>query len=128
MKVATTGIHHITIRVADLERSKAFYQDVLGFDVQTPASDLYFFQAGPTLVALRPPLPGTPRGDRFNERRIGVDHMAFAVKDRQELDQVVNALRVASVHTEGVEIDPTLNKEYVCFRDPDNVQWEFYRL
>ncbi len=128
MKINTTGIHHITLRVNDLERSKRFYQDVLGFDVQTPVSNLSFFQTGPTVVALRPPLPGTPHGDRFSEYRVGVDHMAFAVPNRGELDKVVKAVRTAGVHTEGVELDPTLHKEYVCFRDPDNVQWEFYHI
>lgn len=126
MKFDTTGMHHITIRVNDMDRARRFYSDVLGFDVQTVAPDLAFFQVGPTLYVLRSPLPGTPEGDRFSEYRIGVDHMAFAVQDRAELEKLVDALREASVHTEGIEIDPLLNKEYVCFRDPDNVQLEFY--
>jgi glyoxylase I family protein len=126
MKIQGTGLHHITLRVADMDRSKRFYGDVLGFDLQSPSEDLMFFMVGQTLVALRPPLEGTPQGDRFSEYRIGVDHLAFAVADRGELEKAVEALRAAGVHTEGVELDPTLNKEYVCFRDPDNVQWEFY--
>jgi glyoxylase I family protein len=126
MKIQTGGMHHITIRVTDLERTKGFYSDVLGFDVQTAADDLAFFQVGQTLYVLRPPLPGTPEGDRFSEYRIGVDHMAFAVEDRAELEKLVEALGSAGVHTEGIEVDPLLNKEYVCFRDPDNIQLEFY--
>jgi hypothetical protein len=39
---------------------------------------------------------------------------------------LVGRLRGEGVETEGVETDPVLNKEYVAFRDPDNVQWEFY--
>ena len=128
MNIQTKGIHHVVLRVTDMERSRRFYQEVLGFNVQTPMSDLYFFAAGPALIVLRPPLDGTPEGDRFSERRIGVDHLAFAVEGRAELDQAVAALRGAGVHTEGVELDPVLNKEYIGFRDPDNVQWEFYRM
>jgi len=26
----------------------------------------------------------------------------------------------------GIKTDPTLNKEYVAFKDPDRMQWEFY--
>lgn len=126
MKIQTGGMHHITIRVTDMERSKGFYSDVLGFDVQSPAPDLAFFQAGPTLIVLRVPLEGTPEGDRFSEYRIGVDHLAFAVEERAELQKLVSALGEAGVDTAGIEVDPVLNKEYVCFRDPDNVQWEFY--
>jgi len=29
MEIESTGIHHITLRVADLERSRTFYGDVL---------------------------------------------------------------------------------------------------
>lgn len=126
MKIESSGVHHITIRVADIERSRRFYSDVLGFDVQKAADDLAFFQVGQTLYVLRPPLPGTPKGDRFSEYRIGVDHMAFAVHDRTGLEELVETLRAANVHTEGIEVDPLLNKQYVCFRDPDNVQLEFY--
>jgi glyoxylase I family protein len=126
MKIQTGGMHHITIRVTDMDRSKRFYSEVLGFDVQTPAEDLAFFQVGPTLIVLRLPLEGTPEGDRFSEYRIGVDHLAFSVDDRNELEKLVNVLGEAGVETAGIEVDPVLNKEYVCFRDPDNVQWEFY--
>lgn len=109
-----------------MDRSAGFYRDVLGFDVQRPAEGLAFFAAGDCLVVLKPPLEGTPEGDRFSEYRIGVDHLAFAVADRADLEGVVDAVRGAGVETAGVELDPLLNKEYVCFRDPDNVQWEFY--
>ena len=128
MQIQAKGIHHIVLRVNNMERSRRFYQDVLGFDVVQAADDLCYFQVGLTLVVLRPPLEGTLQGDRFSEYHIGVDHMAFAVEEGGELDKVVRVLREAGVHTEGVELDPTLNKEYVCFRDPDNVQWEFYMM
>ena len=128
MTATTTGMHHITFRVNDLEASRRFYQDVVGFDVQTPQDDVCLFQSGNTIVVLRPPLEGTPAGDRFSEYRIGVDHLAFGVDDRAELEQLVERLREAGVETEGIEVEPALNlnKEYVCFRDPDNVQLEFF--
>ncbi len=128
MNARTTGIHHITLRVNDMETSRRFYRDVLGFDVQMPQDDLYFFQTGQTIVVLRPRLGGTPSGARFSEYRIGMDHLAFAVEDRAELERLVESLRDAGVATAGIEVEPALNlnKEYVCFRDPDNVQLEFF--
>lgn len=137
------GIHHITVRVQDPEASRRWYEEVLGLGfMEIPVDErvtgiwrggptsgaLYATQAGGTFVILAPPLEGTPEDDRFSEYRIGVDHLAFAVEDRSELDALVERLRAAGVHTEGVEVDPVLNKEYVCFRDPDNVQWEAYMV
>ena len=55
-----------------------------------------------------------------------MDHLAFGVDDPVVLEEVVSALEAASVPTAGIEVDPVLGKSYVAFRDPDNVQWEFY--
>jgi catechol 2,3-dioxygenase-like lactoylglutathione lyase family enzyme len=126
MGIQTTGISHINLRVSDIDRSIAFYRDVLGFDVHRPTDDLAVFSTGPTLIGIRPPLEGTPEGDRFSEYRIGVDHLAFTVPDLGELEKLVEALRAAGVDTAGIETDEMSQKEYVAFRDPDNVQWECF--
>jgi catechol 2,3-dioxygenase-like lactoylglutathione lyase family enzyme len=75
-----------------------------------------------------PPLEGTAGDDRFSEYRIGLDHLAFAIGDRADLDSLVERLEAAGVETQGVETDVVLGKEYVAFRDPDNVQCEAYLL
>ena len=135
------GLHHVAIRVQDPGRSRRFYEDVLGLGfMEIPVSGdvvkewrgapaegvLLATQIGATLVILEPPLEGTAEDDRFSERRIGVDHLAFGVADRATLEELVDRLNAAGVGTAGVELDPVLGKEYVAFRDPDNVQWEFY--
>lgn len=44
--IDTTGLHHVRLTVSDLARSRAFYEEILGFDVaaQSPGdpSDLRF--------------------------------------------------------------------------------------
>jgi glyoxylase I family protein len=139
--MAVTSLHHVSIRVQDPDRSRAFYEKVLGLSFlelrvgpETSSAwrgspsegTMLATQAGDTFVILAPPLEGTPDDDRFSERRIGIDHLAFGVDDRATLDELVERLRGEGVETAGVETDPVLNKEYVAFRDPDNVQWEFY--
>lgn len=139
--MTVSNLHHVAIRVQDPERSRRFYEDVLGLSfMELPVGEaitgawrgspaegtMLATQAGETFVILVPPLEGTPPDDRFSERRIGVDHLAFGVDDRATLDELVGRLGAGGVETAGVETDPVLNKEYVCFRDPDNVQWEFY--
>jgi glyoxylase I family protein len=136
-----TSLHHVAIRVQDQEASKRWYEDVLGLETITvpvtapttsiwkgapESGNLYAIAAGPTMVILQPPLEGTPGDDRFSEYRIGVDHLGFGVEDRAELENLVSSLRAKGVETQGIEMDPVLGKEYVAFRDPDNVQWEFY--
>jgi glyoxylase I family protein len=141
--MAVTRLHHVAIRVQDPDRSRAFYENVLGFAFQevpvgpsvtnlwrgSPSEGaLLATQAGDTFVILQPPLDGTADDDRFSERRIGVDHLAFGVDDRATLEGLVERLRAEGAETEGIEHDDVLDSEYVAFRDPDNVQWEFYMV
>jgi len=139
--MSVTSLHHVAIRVQDQERARRFYQDVLGLAfMEIPVSGdfikdwrgapaegiLLATQAGSTFVILEPPLEGTPLDERFSERRIGMDHVALGVDDRSDLEKLVESLQNSGVGTAGIEVDPVLGKEYVCFRDPENVQWEFY--
>ncbi|HZA21282.1 MAG TPA: VOC family protein [Dehalococcoidia bacterium] len=126
MNVCATGVHHITLRVSNMERSRAFFQEVLGFAVERPEPHRYRFWVGDTRIVLKPPLEGTPSDDQFSEYRVGPDHIALAVEDRGELEKAVETLREAGVNTQGIQLEPSLGKEFVCFRDPDNVQWEFF--
>jgi glyoxylase I family protein len=86
--------------VSDLERSRSFYSDVLGFDVEV-LDDRLRFAVGPTRLILRSPLEGTPADDRFSERRIGLDHISFGVEDRQSLERLVERLERYGVATVG---------------------------
>jgi len=99
------------------------------FTPQAPAEGVFLAtQAGTTFLVVAPPLEGTAEDDRFSEHRIGLDHLAFAVEDRAELDSLVERPQAAGVDTKGVETDVVLGKEYVAFRDPDNVQLEAYMV
>ena len=125
MKFQSDGVHHLSVRVRDLEKAQEFYGGVLGFEVEE-LSDLRYFAVGPTLVVLLPTLPGTPANDRVVDTRVGFDHVAFHVTERSELEKLADVLAIAGVASAGIERDPVLDKDYVCFRDPDNTQWEFY--
>jgi glyoxylase I family protein len=141
MTIEINGLHHFLIRVHNPERSRRFYEQTFGFSFMELPVDATFVaewrgqpsegkllatQLGSTFLVLAPPLEGTEADDRFNERRIGVDHLAVGVPNAGVLDEVVRALEGAGVTTAGVEHDPVLDKSYVAFRDPDNVQWEFF--
>ena len=116
------GVHHITLRVGDLERSRSFYAGVLGLvaDQDFPGEKLRFRLGPHTRLVLRPPLPGTAF-ERDGGRRLGLDHLALGVPTRAELDRVVAVLRGAGVRTGGVR-EPGV----VSFRDPDGIAWELY--
>lgn len=121
------GVHHITLNVTDLDRSKAFYVGVLGLSIDQDIEGYKVrFRLGRyTRLVLKPPLPGTPVGDEFTERRIGLDHISVGVPDRPALEALVARLAEAGVETTGIHRDPT-GPALVCFRDPDNIAWEYF--
>ena len=60
------GFHHITLNVTDLSRARAFYEGFLGLEVDQdfPGEKLRLRIGETGRLVLRPPLPGTPSGDR----------------------------------------------------------------
>ncbi|HMI26750.1 MAG TPA: VOC family protein [Streptosporangiaceae bacterium] len=121
-----TGFHHVTLRVTDLSRARAFYEGVLGLEVDQdfPGEKLRLRIGKTDRLVLHPPLPDTPSGDRFSEQRIGLDHLAIGVSSFQELERLAEVL-----HRNGVAVDrhnDPMGPAIVTFRDPDNIQWELF--
>lgn len=126
ISIQTPGVHHVTLRVSNYERSKQFYTGTLGFPVAVESDDLCVVLAGGTAVALRAPVDTTARSGGFDPHRVGLDHVALACASEDELERVAAALKEAGVENTGVKTDPTLGKKYVAFKDPDRIAWEFY--
>ncbi len=132
MPITTDAISHIRLTVTDLGRSRAFYEALFGWpvllEVPQDADDatreqlgfLYggvVYRAGNWLIGLRP-----VANDRFDENRVGLDHLAFAVTDRSALDNAARLLEELSIAHAGVkDIGPSYILE---FRDPDNIALE----
>ena len=126
----TPGLGHIVLTVSDMDRSQKFYGDLLGFEIQ----DINY-KSGTMLLGFSFTVGGisfwivkhdqTPSGDRFSEFRIGLDHLGFKATNEAELQAMADKLIKAGVNTKGVETFATGNK-YVSFRDPDNIQLEFW--
>jgi glyoxylase I family protein len=126
ISIQTPGVHHISLRVSDFERSKQFYTRTLGLPVAVETDDLCVVLAGNTALGLRAPVDTTARGGGFDPHRVGLDHVALACGSEAELERVAGALKAAGVENTGVKLDPTLGKKYVAFKDPDRIAWEFY--
>jgi glyoxylase I family protein len=122
--IATGAVNHVGLTVSDLDRAREFYTDVLGFQQVAEFGPKLLFHNGGVLLALAPaphqPLPN----DRFDENRIGLDHLSLAVASRADLDQAAQALDARGV-PRGEILDLAPFRMYVlAFRDPDNIQLE----
>jgi glyoxylase I family protein len=125
---AIRGVSHIELSVRDAEQSAAWYGRVFGMEMFTPLARPDW---GPGLVTtlLHPTgfviglLQHEPCEDgRFSEFRLGLDHLAFDIESRAELESWVAHLDAC-----GVDHSPIKDESYVSvvvFRDPDNIQLE----
>lgn len=121
----TKGVHHVVLTVTDVARSTGFYEQVLGMKVLQASDQGSVLADGAGMLCLQRPGKLVAR-DRFDESRVGLDHVAFSASSRKELEETIESLSALGVKTAGIEFDPDGQSEYVCFRDPDNIQVEVY--
>lgn len=126
VQISTPGLHHVAIRCADLARARVFYLERLGFPLLMDADGLFIFAAGATAVAVRGPDQRTRDNDAFDPYRVGLDHLALGCTDLEELRRVSDALSASGINNTGMKRDDVLGKQYVAFKDPDGIAWEFY--
>lgn len=122
-----TGIHHVSLTVTELDRSLAWYRDVLGFSEVWRRSMNGFERvllARDGLVLTLTTHEDAAVPAEFSERRTGLDHLSFAVPDRTALDAWTARLDEAGV--DRGEVTSTSTGDLLAFRDPDNIALEFY--
>lgn len=124
----TPGIHHIALRCKDFNVTKNFYQNVIGLPLVLDSPDLIGFMAGPVFLGFRKAEPKNETEAVFSPFRVGLDHIAIACENEEELHRFAKGLADANVENTGVKTDPTLQKLYVAFKDPDRIQFEFYMV
>ncbi len=121
------AITHVAVTVSDLAVSEAWYTNVLGagpvLDEDTGPFRHVVYQLGNTLLGLHG-FPDLATSDRFDERRPGLDHVAFGCADRGEL--VAWAARLDELGVAHGDIVDAGYGSGLSFRDPDNIALELF--
>lgn len=140
-RLALGPVHHLRLTVTDVERSKAFYTEVLGFEVALdappPPDDPQHLAVADTLqggvvltnqgmmIGLRPvDERRAGAGDRFDPFRVGLDHLSFGVPSRSDLDETVEVLDRLGVEHGQVNELASFGLCFLSFSDPDGIQLE----
>ena len=122
------GIAHIQITAGNFARSKPFYQKLLPFlglrEVMDNAGG-YYCVGGRTGVLVSPPDPAHD-GERFVQRRVGLHHVCFRARSREDVDEAhafIATLGVPIIHAP--QEDGWAPGYYsILFEDPDGVRLE----
>jgi catechol 2,3-dioxygenase-like lactoylglutathione lyase family enzyme len=135
-QIPTGEIHHLRLTVTDLERSREFYTELLGFvvAVESPPPDdpsaaevfkILFggvvMARGNLIMGLR---PMAAADDRFDPDRVGLDHLSFSVPSRDDLEQAMRLFDERGVAHGQITSLPSFGIDVLPFEDPDGVQLE----
>jgi len=121
-------MHHIAVICSDYERSKHFYTQVLGFEIEQEiyrkerdSFKLDLSLKGQYMIELFS-FPNPP--ERLSRPEgTGLRHLAFEVDD---LQSSIDELAKKGVESEPVRIDDMTHKKFTFFFDPDDLPIELY--
>jgi catechol 2,3-dioxygenase-like lactoylglutathione lyase family enzyme len=112
------GLRHVALKVKDIQRSKAFYQELLGMKVvwQPDAHNVYL-SSGTDNLALHEVMEGSPNVSAGEK----LDHFGFIVEsiDRvQEIERDFRTKGIKIVHPFKIHRDGSAS---FYFSDPDGI-------
>jgi catechol 2,3-dioxygenase-like lactoylglutathione lyase family enzyme len=122
------GIAHIQLTVTDMARSVPFYAPLLeamGMVAVIDNDTYYYGVGGRTAVAIAPSREPS-RSDRFDQHRVGLHHVCFRARTRDDVDAlfaVAESVNATIVH--GPQEDGYAPGYYsILFEDPDGIRIE----
>jgi glyoxylase I family protein len=132
MAATIAGVVTVILTVKDPERSAAWYRQLLNME----EAGRYFHPDGRTgQICLSEPRTGLElclvshapdAAGPFDEHRTGLDHLEFLVSRRADLEDWVTRLDMLGIDHSGVKQPHHGPNAMVTFRDPDNIQLEFF--
>lgn len=123
------GIAHIQLSVSDVQRSKRFYQPLMQYLEMKPIVDepeSYYCVGSRTGIALTQANEQF-RGDRFEQRRIGLHHFCLRARSREDVDELFELMQTLEGGTvvHGPQEDGFAPGYYsILLEDPDGIRIE----
>lgn len=127
--MAFPALNHVAVTVRDIEVSGPWYRNLFGadpvLDEHTDAGfrHLVWMLDGDTVFGIHQHVRRAP-DERFDELRVGLDHIGFGCASRAELENWVTRLDELGIDHGGI-VDAPYGSG-LSFRDPDGIALEFF--
>ena len=123
------GYHHVSLSVSDLGKSADWYRQTLGFETDAEIEGNGFrrtrLRAPGSGLTLTLTAHDQQSGEPFDERRAGVDHIAFNVGSAEAVHELKGRFAELGVVHSDVK-QAASGSAMVTLRDPDNIQLEVF--
>ena len=122
------GFQHVSFSVNDLGKSTQWYHETLGLDIGAEFDGNGFrrarLRAPGSDVTLTLTCHGRKSGEPFDERRAGLDHVAFRVGGVEDVYELKRRFEELGVNHS--EVKTSGGAAAITLRDPDNIQLEVF--
>jgi glyoxylase I family protein len=128
--IGLKSLHHIAIICSDIEKSKHFYTQILGFKI---VNEIYRKERDSWKIDLSLngnyvielfSFPNSPKRVSRPEA-LGLRHLAFAVEN---IDAELKLLKDQNIFFEPIRVDEFTNKKFTFIFDPDDLPIELYEM
>ena len=122
------GMAHVILTVSQYDKAKEFYSRLMpamGLECVFDGSDMTYFVGARTALGIQPCKPEF-LSERFEQGRVGLHHICFRARSREDVDRVDALLREMDAHmvSPAKEGNWAPGYYYVLCEDPDGSRIE----
>lgn len=126
--IEINGMAHVILTVSSFEEAAAFYgrlMPFLGARQVFRGEDFAYWVGGRTALGIQR-CSEAHRGEKFAQLRVGLHHLCFRARSRQDIDKAAAFLREmgATIVRGPLTGDWAPGYYYVLFEDPDGIRVE----
>jgi catechol 2,3-dioxygenase-like lactoylglutathione lyase family enzyme len=126
--IEINGAAHVVLTVGQWARACEFYGELLpflGMQKVYEGKNFVYHVGGRTAVGIQRPAP-EHEGQRFVQNRVGLHHLCFRARSREDVDKAAEKLRQmgALIDRGPLEGDFAPGYYYFVFEDPDGIRLE----
>ena len=122
------GMAHVILTVSQWEKARTFYSSLCPFLGMTKVFDgnnFLYHVGGRTALGIQRP-SSAHEGERFVQNRVGLHHLCFRARSREDVDAIAEKVRELGGHIDRgpLEGDFAPGYYYFVFEDPDGIRLE----
>lgn len=126
--IEINGAAHVVLTVGQWEKAHAFYSELLpflGMQKVYDGNNFLYHVGGRTALGIQRAAP-EHEGERFVQNRVGLHHMCFRARSREDVDKAAEKVReIGGLIDRGpLEGDFAPGYYYFVFEDPDGIRLE----